>query len=157
MGRTTSAGVKDERKASFLTQHRHALDLIQRRLDKLPRDDEKARKDLELQMEQLDEMMKNYSDEGPLLDVVLFQAASRAFRWDTYRLGREPHQHLPPCCLLGLQDGKAIWHAVVDIDGEGDLREATPIAPYGHARQVRPTLAASALVSVRGTNSPSAA
>ena len=66
--------IKSERKAAFSAQHQHAVSVVQRQLDALTDGDKEAKKDLELQLKELDAMMKGYADEGPLLDVLLFQA-----------------------------------------------------------------------------------
>ncbi|KAL1508071.1 hypothetical protein AB1Y20_007665 [Prymnesium parvum] len=115
--------VKSERKASFAAQHHHATGEVQRQLDSLPPEERAAKEDLELQLAQLDEMMKEYSDDGPLLDVVLFQDEAR------------------------------VWRAVVDKSGEGDLSDATPMAPYKHEQQARGAHGGGACASchVRGT------
>lgn len=56
--------------------HEHAIALVQRQLDDAPREEKAKRKDLELLLGQMEEAIKEYKDEGPLLDVLLFQAAA---------------------------------------------------------------------------------
>uniref|UniRef100_A0A7S3WM75 tripeptidyl-peptidase II n=1 Tax=Emiliania huxleyi TaxID=2903 RepID=A0A7S3WM75_EMIHU len=100
--------LKEERKAAFVMQHQAAVSAVQRELDGLADGAPKeAKRDLELRLEQYDAMMDGYTDHGPLLDVLLWR-----------------------------QQPSGVWQAVIDVDGEGDLSAAEPMAPYAHARQV---------------------
>ena len=100
--------LKEERKAAFVMQHQATVSAVQRELDELADGAPKeAKRDLELRIEQYDAMMDGYTDHGPLLDVLLWR-----------------------------QQPSGVWQAVIDVDGEGDLSAAEPMAPYAHAQQV---------------------
>ena len=104
--------VKRERKEAFKAQQHQASTRLQHRLDMHARDGstnetaKAAKKDLELQLKLLKEMMDAYDDAGPLLDVLLFE------------------------------DAEGVQRAVVDTEGTGDLRLAAPMAPYKVESQV---------------------
>ena len=99
--------IKEERKAAFTAQHHRAVSKLQRELDGLGAEATKeARDDLKLQLEQLDAMMKDYADEGPLLDALLFQEPKCAARpWEEPQRNR----HVTATCGVAARKVVATW------------------------------------------------
>ena len=62
-------------------------------------------KDLTVLLEQYQNILDNYQDAGPLLDVILLESSNGTYK------------------------------AVVDVDGTGNLTHAIPLAPFGTSRQ----------------------
>jgi tripeptidyl-peptidase II len=65
-------------------------------------------KEAETLIEELQDMAKTYTDAGPIMDIVLFQKN---------------------------QSGGSVWHAMIDLEADGNLTSSTPMAPYAIAQQ----------------------
>ena len=120
--RAVALRVKRERKEAFMVKQGRLLSKTQLQLDELlsnakssggeENDKEmvdKKKKELKLLLEQLSTLQQSYDqDSGPLMDILMFQD----------------------------EEDNDMWKAVIDIDANGELANATPMAPFGHARQV---------------------
>ena len=119
--------VKASRKEAFMAKHQALLSETQKSLDKVvPLDNkdnaknndnddkdsssdkknETEKKELKLLLEQLKVILESYKDFSPLLDCLMFK------------------------------DEEGVWKAVIDLEANGDLTNAIPMAPFGHSRQV---------------------
>ena len=98
--------VKRERKAAFMAKQHASVTAARRKLEACGKDpDAEAKKDCDTMLAQLNEMMEDYNDHGPLLDVLTFE-----------------------------DPATGDWVAVIDTAAQGepmgDLSAATPMAPY---------------------------
>jgi len=100
--------LKKERKKKFENSQRELINKIQRQISECDKAQNKQtvdKKDLEVQLDQLQDMAKNYEDPGPIYDCLVFQ------------------------------DSKGIWRAVIDTSESGDLTKSVPMADYRIERQ----------------------
>jgi len=99
----------DVRQHAAVREVQRAIDDLDRAAGELAQQDkleQKRRKDdLLLQQAQLKELMEKREDPGPLMDALLFR------------------------------DGQGTWRAVLDVDCDGDLADALPMAPFALERQ----------------------
>lgn len=102
-----------ERKAAFKVCQHQAVSEAQRKVATAASNStasKAAKKDLETTLSQLNECMEDYSDAGPLLDVLLYK------------------------------DAAGVWRVVVSTDSASadadNLSTAIPMAPFRHERQV---------------------
>ena len=116
--------LKRERKAAFEVAQHSAVTQARRALDEVAASDKAGKADAEALLKQLSELMDEYDDAGPLLDVVAYQALDGSC-WKAV---------LTPDTAATDETGKSA------ADGESasavDLRGTTPMAPYRVAQQV---------------------
>lgn len=109
--------VKKERKEAFMAKHQALISATQMKLDQLnvkkrignetdSTDNERDKKELKLMLEQLDSIIEFYDEESG-----------------------------PLMDIIMFQDGD-IWKAIIDLEADGDLSNSTPLAPFGHARDI---------------------
>eukprot|EP00585_Thalassiosira_rotula_P001363 CAMPEP_0196147344 /NCGR_PEP_ID=MMETSP0910-20130528/25203_1 /TAXON_ID=49265 /ORGANISM="Thalassiosira rotula, Strain GSO102" /LENGTH=1458 /DNA_ID=CAMNT_0041409743 /DNA_START=91 /DNA_END=4467 /DNA_ORIENTATION=- len=133
--------LKRERKEAFMVKHRALISETQKTLDGLnglndappseksdaDGDDakkeaakkvESEKKELKLLLEQLKAIMDSYEDYGPLMDLIMFKDMGEAEKDN------------------GDDGDDGVWKAVIDLEADGNLVDATPMAPFGHARQI---------------------
>ena len=113
--------VKAERKAAFSATQHAAVAEAQRALS-LAVGDKAMKQDAKVGLKQLNELMEQYNDEGPLMDVLLYELPGGDGGWRAViGTGSVPDE------TVACTEGDA---------GGVDLSALNPMAPYGDSRDV---------------------
>ena len=87
-------------------------------MTKKERDD--LKKDLSIRMEEIETATESYVDDGPYMDVLLFRSSYH--RSDEITSDGN---------VDNIGTGEEKWHAIIDVNANGDLTKSEPLTPFG--------------------------